>query len=473
MPRILVIDDDPAIGKLLFNHFEEMGYITHRVVTSEDALNIAAIEPYDVIFLDVRLPDGSGLDIIGQLKNTPGRPEVVIITGYGEPDGAELAITSGAWDYLEKPFKLKDVTLLLMRVIEHRERRQRNVSQNALKREGLVGQSPQIVNCLGQVFEAAQVDASVLLFGETGTGKELFARAIHNNSRRADKPFLAVDCAALPETLAESVLFGHERGAFTGAHASQEGMIAQANGGTLFLDEIGELSPAMQAKLLRVLQERVYRPVGGRRDLASDFRLVAATNRQLEIMAEEGRFRTDLLFRLRAFPIDLPPLRTRKEDIKDICDYHIGRLCGHYAIEAKGFSRDFFEAIEGYDWPGNVRELVGALEYAIGAAFAEPILCPHHLPKNLRAKIAKQTITHRNNAHAEQEGQQTQELLTLELRLPPFRQWRVDHINRMEREYLGALIAQSEGDLRQALELSELSRSRLYDLLAKHGMKLG
>ncbi len=335
MPRILVIDDDPVIGHLLFSHFEEMGYVTHRATTGMDALGLAAVEMYDVVFLDVRLPDGSGLDIIGDLKESAGKPEVIIITGYGEPDGAALAINSGAWDYIEKPFKLKQVTLLLMRVLEHRERRARQGPQSSLKRDGLIGSSPKINSCLNQVFEASQVDASVLIVGETGTGKELFARAIHNNSRRSNASFMAVDCASLPETLAESVLFGHEKGAFTGAHTRRDGMFAQADGGTLFLDEIGELRPMMQAKLLRVLQERVYRPVGSARDLRSDFRLVAATNRDLDSMTESGHFRKDLLFRLRSFTLKLPPLRERPEDIKEICTYHAARLAKHYSIPEK------------------------------------------------------------------------------------------------------------------------------------------
>ena len=469
MPRILVIDDDPVIGHLLFSHFEEMGYITHRATTGMDALGLAAVEKYDVVFLDVRLPDTSGLDIIGDLKESAGKPEVIIITGYGEPDGAAMAINSGAWDYIEKPFKLKQVSLLLMRVLEHRERRSRQAPQSSLKRDDLIGSSPKINSCLSQVYEASQVDASVLIVGETGTGKELFARAIHNNSRRIKSAFMAVDCAALPETLAESVLFGHEKGAFTGAHTRRDGMISQADGGTLFLDEIGELSPMMQAKLLRVLQERVYRPVGSTRDLRSDFRLVAATNRDLEAMTETGHFRKDLLFRLRSFTLDLPPLRERREDIKEICAYHASRLAHHYSIPEKSFSKDFFETVESYDWPGNVRELVGALEYAIGAAFSDSAICPHHLPKDLRAKIAANNVSgHVSPGSNGGSGVET----SLSQDLPNFKQWRSDRVSDIEREYLMGLIAVSKGDLSKALDVSGLSKSRLYDLLGKHELKL-
>ena len=235
-----------------------------------------------MVFLDVRMPDGDGLAMLPLIQAARSAPEIIIMTGFGNASGAELAITSGAWDYIEKGSSVKEITLSLVRALEYRkQKRSSNSTRNVvmLKRDAIIGISPAIKACLEQVAQAAECDASVLVTGETGSGKELFARAIHENSRRAPKPFVVVDCAALPDTLVESLLFGHEKGAFTGAEQSRSGLVAQANGGTLFLDEVGELPLSMQKAFLRVLQEHRFRPVGSHREVCSDFRLVAATNR--------------------------------------------------------------------------------------------------------------------------------------------------------------------------------------------------
>ena len=256
----------------------------------------------------------------------------------------------------------------------------------------MVGNCAAIRKCLDIMAEAAQSDASVLIVGETGTGKEVCARAIHDNGPMAARNFVVVDCASLPDTLVESVLFGHEKGAFTGADRSQEGLIRQAHGGTLFLDEIGELPFGLQKTFLRVLQERRFRPVGGKWEVESNFRLVAATNRDLGKLAAEGYFRTDLLFRLTAFTIELPALRERRDDIRDLAVYYMMKICERYTIGTKGFSPEFLEALRAYEWPGNVRELINAMERAIASARHEPTLYPNHLPTEIRAKIARSSV---------------------------------------------------------------------------------
>ena len=275
-----------------------------------------------MILLDVGLPDGNGLDAIARIQKAESRPQIIIITASGDQNGAELAIRNGAWDYIQKPASVHDMALSIIRAIQYREerkgKRQGAGAPRLLKLDGIVGNCPKMKERFELVAQAADTETNVLITGETGTGKELFASAIHNNSLRAKKPFVVVDCSALPETLVESILFGHDKGAFTGAQKAREGLIKQADGGTLFLDEVGELPFPVQKAFLRVLQERRFRPVGTGAEISSDFRLIAATNRDLQKLVLEGVFRDDFLFRLRSFIIELPPLREREEDIAEI-----------------------------------------------------------------------------------------------------------------------------------------------------------
>ncbi len=390
---------------------------------------------------------------------------MIIITGFGEPDGAELAIKSGAWDYIEKCSSVKDMTLSLERALQYRrekmaETRKKNVI--ALKREDIFGNSPKLRACLNQVAQAAGSDANILITGETGTGKELFARAIHRNSPRADRNFVTVDCAALPETLAESLLFGHEKGSFTGAEKPQEGLVRQAHGGTLFLDEVGELPLSLQKTFLRVLQERRFRPLGGLREIESDFRLVSATNRDLDEMVADSRFRSDLLYRLRAFTIELPPLRERAEDIRDLARNHLDRLCECHGLASKGFSPDFLDALLAYSWPGNVRELANTLVRAFSAAQFEPTLYPKHLPTNIRVQILKNSV-HGDHAPSEEEAPPSPVR-----KLPRLQEFRERVYSQAEKHYLEDLMSMAESSIPEACRLSGLSQSRLYALLKKH-----
>ncbi|HJV35276.1 sigma-54 dependent transcriptional regulator, partial [Geomonas sp.] len=358
MARILIIDDEETMCQSMSLIGKRSGHEAVCERTLRQGVARASAEPFDVVFLDVKLPDGNGLDVIPELAKAPGHPEIIIMTGFGDPRGAELAINSGAWDYIEKGSSAKDITLSLTRALEYRKQKVSLSSQAAvvsLKRDNIIGNSAKLTACLDQVARAAGSDAGVLILGETGSGKELLARAVHQNSKRADKQFVVVDCASLPDTLVESLLFGHEKGAFTGAERAREGLVGEANGGTLFLDEVGELPLAAQKAFLRVLQERRYRPVGSQRELESDFRLVAATNRNLVQMVEAGQFRNDLLFRLSTFVIELPPLRERQDDIKDLARYFMDKFCERYGLSPKGSCPEFIDMLLAYSWPGNIR----------------------------------------------------------------------------------------------------------------------
>jgi two-component system, NtrC family, response regulator len=450
MANVLIIDDDEMICEMLGLMVEDLGHTFSYERTLGKGFERASQEEFDVIFLDIRMPDGNGLDFLPQIHELPTQPEVIIITGLGDPDGAEVAIKNGAWDYIEKSSSIKEMALPFTRALQYREEKKAKKPLAALRLTGILGSSRAMHICLDHLAQASFSSVNVLITGETGTGKELFARAIHENSVRAASNFVVVDCTALPETLVESVLFGHEKGAFTGADKTQDGLVKHAHGGTLFLDEVGELPISVQKAFLRVLQEHRFRPVGAKHELASDFRLVAATNRDLDKMVKEGMFRSDLLFRLRTLTIELPPLTSRKEDIKDLAMHHMARICERYQIGTKGFAPEFFDALITYHWPGNVRELVNAMERAITVAYNSPTLFPKHLPVEIRVKMARSAI--KKDAESNPPAEQTSPTLQ------EFRQ-------SAERQYFLDLMVQVNGNINEACRISGLSRSRLYALL--------
>ncbi|MCJ7540617.1 MAG: sigma-54 dependent transcriptional regulator [Desulfobacterales bacterium] len=459
MGNLLIIDDDEMMCKAFSKIIKDMGHDVEYALTLDEGLERASSDPFDVVLLDVRMPDGSGLEILPKIKRTTSKPEVIIMTAAGDPDGAELAIKSGAWDYIEKAPSLKEMMLPLSRAFQYMQEKAFRTPPVALKREGLVGNSPKIKVCLDLVAQAAVSDANILITGETGTGKELFARAIHDNSRRSEKNFVVIDCAALPETLVQSLLFGHEKGAFTSADKYQQGLIEQADVGTLFLDEIGELSLVTQRTFFRVLQERRFRSVGGKAEKKSNFRLIAATNRNLDQMAEKGDFRKDLLFRLHSLTIDLPSLRDRLEDIKELARFHVSRLCDYYHIETKGFSPEFFDALTSYNWPGNVRELVNMLDGAIAVAGKNPTLYSKHLPTHIRIRMARTSI-----GKYEKKDIPPNTGINPAENLPDLKTFR----ESVERQYLKDLILLTKGDIKKSCQISGISRSRLYEILAKY-----
>lgn len=422
---------------------------------------------FDLVFLDVRMPDGNGLDLLPRIQGISNPPEVIIMTGYGESQGAELAIRSGAWDYIEKTASVKEITLSLNRALEYRKQKLSVACSStviSLKRDHIIGSCPILQTCLDQVATAAACDAPVLITGETGTGKELFARSVHTNSSRRTREFVVVDCAAMPENLIESMLFGHERGAFTGADQTREGLIRMANGGTLFLDEVGELPIGLQKAFLRVLQEHRFRPVGSSKEVTSDFRVVAATNRNLDDMVQNGTFRQDLLFRLKSFQINLPSLRERVDDLRDLVRFHVDRFCERYTLPAKGFGTEFIKTLSSYNWPGNVRELVNVLEQTVVASGMEPVIFSRHLPADIRVQATRSNL--RNETSPPFDKDRTD--IDLPETLPTLQTFRETIYADAEKKYLHDLMLSANNNVSEACRISGLSQSRLYALLKNH-----
>lgn len=465
MAKILIIDDDKLFCELLAAAFEQDGHEVECAHELKLGMHLASRRYFDVVFLDVLLPDGNGLDHLSAIRDATSKPEVIILTGAGTPDGAELAIKSGAWDYISKPSSMSSIKLPLIRALQYREEKLKKKPSAALKMEGIIGGSPRMKMCHDLVCEAASCDANALITGETGTGKELFAKAIHENSRRASRSFVIVDCAALTQSLTESMLFGYEKGAYTGADARRDGLIKQANGGTLFLDEIGELPLSIQKKFLRVLQERRFRPLGGAKEIESDFRLIAATNCNLDRMVKEGLFRKDLLFRIRSIVLEVPPLREHRDDLIEIAVYHTARICKRSHIEPKKLSPDLVEALLSYNWPGNVRELVNALEKAVAAALSAPTLFAGHLPSDIRIKLVQRKV------FGELSGEDDSDP-AISASLPPLKVFREDRYAKAEKKYLQQLIASSQSNIEDACKIAGLSRARLYEILKKHQIKI-
>ena len=463
MARILIIDGDKLIRDWIAKVVTQLGHSFFNAPTLEEGLEKAQSEPFDIIFIDGRLPDRIGPDIIPKIKSTGSFPEIIVFSGLGDPDEAERAIKSGAWDYLEMPASSDAIKFPIIRALEYRAERALGKRIMVLKREAIIGKSQKLNSCLELLAQAATSDANVLITGETGTGKELFAKAIHSNSPRAKGNFVVVDCTSLPETLVESVLFGHARGAFTGAVTSEEGLIKQADGGTLFLDEIGELPLLIQKSFLRVIQEHSFRPVGGRQEITSDFRLVAATNRKLEDMVREGRFREDLLFRLRTIAIESPPLREILEDIQELMEYFISTLCARFRLIQKGYTPEFWNIVNQYGWPGNVRELSQALEKALISAQDEPMLFPKHLPTYIRIQVARNSFM--KNPASQGEPEMGASVPSVP---PKLKELRKAAVSEAEKQYLKDLITFVGGDINKACRISGLSRSRFYTLLRKY-----
>ena len=471
MGNILIIDDDVIIRNLLASHCKQLEHNVTSAGTIEEGRHLLTDQPIDLVCLDVHLPDGNGLEILPFIQGLPSSPEVIIITGTGEEDGADLAIKNGAWDYLQKPLSRQDISLQIQRAMEYHAKKTQRTSRISLKRDAVIGESKAICDCLDQVAHCAGTEVGVLITGETGTGKELFARAIHANSLRSNRPFVVVDCASLPEKLVESILFGHVKGAFTGANSDQKGLVEQADGGTLFLDEAGELPLETQKSFLRVLQEKVYRPVGKGSEHKSNFRLIAATNRDLSEMAAKGSFRSDLYYRLNAFNIHLPPLREREKDIDKLVMACVFTICQRNQLPIKGVLPETLEMLIAYPWPGNVRELENRLEKAIISDPKNPVMYPIHLPAEIRLHYIRNVTTKR---HEQQAPPPSCDPLMGQDRfqsvLPPFKEYRRILCNDAEKYYLQRLMTDTEGEISSACKVSGLSRSRLYGLLKLHSL---
>jgi DNA-binding NtrC family response regulator len=365
---ILVVDDDPYIQEALGDRLESLGYGVMRASDGNQALEIMDHQDPQMVFLDIEMPGMKGLDVLREIRKREKDFPVVMITAYGSVDLAVEAMKEGAYDFIPKPFKAGHIALVVDKALERqRLRREKEVlSEEVDRRYRLVaGTSAKLNTVISAAKKVAASKSTILLLGESGTGKELFARAIHNWSERKDRPFVAINCVGLSKELLESELFGHEKGAFTGANQLKRGKIELANGGTVFLDEVGDISEELQTKLLRFLQEREFDRVGGNQLIRVDVRIIAATNRNLDAAVKAGRFREDLYYRINVVPILLPPLRGRKEDVPALAQFFMQRFSNESKKNFTEISQEAMETLTGYDWPGNVRELANVIERAV------------------------------------------------------------------------------------------------------------
>jgi len=392
--KILVVDDEHLIRWSLEQNLTKQGYEVMVAGSGEDALKLMREDTPDLMLLDIQLPGINGLEVLEKVKENEEEDVIVIMcTALGVLETAVKAMRIGAYDYVNKPFNLDELSIVIKKALETRElkREVAHLRSEQTKKYGIhniIAESRHMKNVLEMVQKVARSDAStVLVQGESGAGKELVAKAIHYESSRADKPFMAINCAAVPETLLESELMGHEKGAFTDAKMQKKGLFELADGGTVFLDEIGDMEPGMQAKLLRVLEDRSFRRVGGTRDISVDVRIISATNKDLLAAIEEKTFRNDLYYRLQVIPIFLPALRERKEDLIPLAQHFIDHFNREFGKTVKGISKMAEKFLLEYNWPGNVRELRNVLERAI-ILENEEVLLLEHLPKEVMDRSA-------------------------------------------------------------------------------------
>jgi two-component system, NtrC family, response regulator HydG len=369
MQKVLVVDDDVVLRESLQKALKISGFIVDSADNGENAVNKVRSNEYDLVVMDVNMPVLNGLDALAQIKEINNSIIVIILTAFSNINDAVKAVKNGAYNYLEKPIKHENLAALIKRALKARSLVETSAfsaptsTVNDLDKN-FVGQSDVMQKVFNIISKLAQVDTPVLIRGESGTGKELVAKAIHYNGIRKDEKFVSINLAAIPDELIESELFGHEKGAFTGAIERKIGKFQYADGGTLFLDEIGDISSQMQVKLLRVLQEKVFSPVGSNRVLNSNVRIIAASHRSFEEMIKDGSFREDLFYRLNVLPVYLPPLRDRKADIPILVNYYIQYFNNHHGLTIEGFEDDAFSLITDYPWPGNIRELRNTIEHA-------------------------------------------------------------------------------------------------------------
>jgi two-component system response regulator HydG len=446
---VLFVDDSPDMLDLYREGMTRRGYQVHTASNADAALAFLAVDPVDAVVTDLKLDGMSGIDLCGRAVQVRPDVPVLLITGSGSMDAAVAAMRAGAYDFITKPAELDALDLALSRAVQHRalreevKRLRRVVADGDGSRDAL-GESPEMRSLHALVARVAPVDASVVVTGETGTGKEVVARLLHSQSTRSNGPFVAINCAALPAQLLESELFGHERGAFTDAKARRTGLFVQAHGGTIFLDEIGALPLELQPKLLRALEERVVRPVGGNAEVAFDARLVAATNEDLETAIEAGRFREDLYFRLNVIHIPLPPLRVRGNDVLLLAQQFIDRYASRLGKRVGGLTSAAAEKLLAYAWPGNVRELQNCIERAVALTQYES-LTVDDLPEKVRSYESARLVVD------------------------------LDHpgefvpMAEIERRYVLRVLAAVSGNKAEAARILGLDRKTLYRKLERYG----
>jgi DNA-binding NtrC family response regulator len=442
--HLLVVDDDPVAIDLLKEVLAKEGYEVSAALSGEEAIAQGKDRFFDIIITDVRMGEKDGMDVLRFFrKNTP-EATVIMITAFGSIETAIEAIREGAYDYISKPFKLEEIKFTVQRALEQRRLIQENkhYRQELLDKyqfENVIGRTPQMFQVYKTIAKVADTKSTVLLCGERGTGKELIARSIHYNSQRNNRTFIPVDCASLVETLIESELFGHVRGAFTGASSAKRGLFEEADGGTLFLDEVGNLSLSVQSKLLRFLQEHEIKRVGGTESIKVDVRIIAATNQPLEPLVKSGKFREDLFDRLNVVIITLPPLRERKEDIPLLASHFLQKFSEENHKNISHLSPEALEILTRYSWPGNVRELEHTVERAVIFSI-HPMILPEDLPKKMFEEIG------------------SPEILIPEKPLS---------LRELEKRYVLKVLQETGGNKKKASEILGIDRTTLYKLLEK------
>jgi len=447
MPRILLIDDERPVILPLLHYFKSLNWDAVHAATGREALVLAESFAPEVVLLDMKLPDMGGLDVLRQLKEQGCRASIVVMTGWGSIGNAVEAIKLGAEQYLTKPAQLVELSALINRIVETRKLRIENRYYRHLLDHPVLGTSMAIQTLHHMIdLMAENADTTTLLLGESGTGKELVAREIHRRSSRGDRPFLDINCAVLSETLLESEMFGHERGAFTDARELKQGLFEVADGGTVLLDEVGDMPLAVQPKLLRVLETQRFKRVGGTRDIAVNVRVIAATNRDLERAVAEGRFREDLYYRLKVFPVTMPPLRERPEDIPVLIDYFVQHFNATLKQNVAGFSPGALELMQAYPWPGNVRELKNIVERAMVLSRSE-LVPVDLLPREI---TGEECVT--GDAGRQAGGENHRPLA------------------EMEREYILKILRAEKDNRTTTAKILGISRSTLHEKLKKYNL---
>ncbi|MEP0845975.1 MAG: sigma-54-dependent Fis family transcriptional regulator [Phycisphaerae bacterium] len=453
--RVLIVEDESLIRWSLRQKFEERGFQVTEAGDGAKALEALEADTFDLVMLDYKLPDMTGLDVLRSARQADSDAVVVMMTAYSTIENAVDAIKLGAFDYISKPFQMDRLLFVVDKALETTKLRRevRELRRNLAREYGtdtIIGQDPSMVRLLEMANQVARTGVStVFLRGETGTGKDLVARVIHQKSERAAQPFINITCTALSETLLESELFGHERGAFTDAKAQKKGLLEVANGGTIFLDEIGDMPAALQAKLLRFLEERRFRRVGGTREISVDVRVIAATNRDIDQAIEDGAFRRDLMYRLNVVTLFLPPLRARGNDIRLLAQHFVARFATEFKKPVNSITQAAYDMLQGYTWPGNVREMRNVIERAV-------LLCKTD-------KVDAEDIM------LGRSDQRPWEWDIEHINLPPHG-FDFEKLQRLERHLLLQALERTNYNQSAAAKLLNLTRDRLRYRLQKHGL---